>query len=133
MHCTTSQYRFVQNPKGILDSASHLSRLALSCAGAVGAAALQAKRIRGAALDVFETEPLPSSSPLWDLPNVFMSPHNAGEEAFNASCLANTTFGAGAVCKAAALLPGVGQLACNPLWTCPTASCPHTMRVRRHC
>jgi hypothetical protein len=62
----------VQNPKGILDSASDLSRLALSCAGAVGAAALQAKRIRGAALDVFETEPLPISSPLWDLPNVFM-------------------------------------------------------------
>jgi hypothetical protein len=42
-------------------------------------AALQSKRIRGAALDVFEQEPLPGSSPLWDLPNVFLSPHNAGQ------------------------------------------------------
>jgi phosphoglycerate dehydrogenase-like enzyme len=40
-------------------------------------AALQEKRIRGAGLDVFATEPLPADSPLWDLPNVFMSPHNA--------------------------------------------------------
>eukprot|EP00878_Enallax_costatus_P046953 GHUV01057287.1.p1 GENE.GHUV01057287.1~~GHUV01057287.1.p1 ORF type:complete len:340 (+),score=73.08 GHUV01057287.1:317-1336(+) len=39
--------------------------------------ALQRRRIRGAALDVFETEPLPAESPLWDLPNVFMSPHCA--------------------------------------------------------
>ena len=38
---------------------------------------MRAKRIRGAGLDVFATEPLPASSPLWDLPNVFMSPHNA--------------------------------------------------------
>eukprot|EP00879_Flechtneria_rotunda_P004882 GHRR01005156.1.p1 GENE.GHRR01005156.1~~GHRR01005156.1.p1 ORF type:complete len:377 (+),score=95.91 GHRR01005156.1:267-1397(+) len=39
--------------------------------------ALRKQRIRGAALDVFVTEPLPPDSPLWDLPNVFMSPHNA--------------------------------------------------------
>lgn len=55
------------------------------CCLCVVAAALQSKRIRGAALDVFETEPLPPSSPLWDLPNVFMSPHNAGEPA--SSCM----------------------------------------------
>lgn len=38
-------------------------------------AALQDKRISGAGLDVFETEPLPADSPLWGMPNVIISPH----------------------------------------------------------
>jgi phosphoglycerate dehydrogenase-like enzyme len=40
-------------------------------------AALEERRIRGAALDVFETEPLPPGHPLWRLPNVLLSPHCA--------------------------------------------------------
>lgn len=39
--------------------------------------ALREKRIRGAALDVFETEPLPPDHPLWSLENVLISPHGA--------------------------------------------------------
>ena len=39
--------------------------------------ALQRRAIGGAALDVFETEPLPPESPLWGLENVLLSPHSA--------------------------------------------------------
>ena len=39
--------------------------------------ALQEHRIRGAALDVFETEPLSPGHPFWALPNVLLSPHCA--------------------------------------------------------
>ncbi|HEY9075216.1 MAG TPA: D-2-hydroxyacid dehydrogenase [Anaerolineaceae bacterium] len=41
-------------------------------------AALQEKRIGGAALDVFPEEPLPPTSPLWKMPNVMITPHIAG-------------------------------------------------------
>ena len=39
--------------------------------------ALQQKRIRGAALDVFEVEPLPSGHPFYGMENVLLSPHAA--------------------------------------------------------
>ena len=40
--------------------------------------ALRTGRIAGAALDVFEQEPLPTQHPLWDAPNVLITPHVAG-------------------------------------------------------
>ncbi len=40
-------------------------------------AALQAGRVGFAALDVARTEPLAEDSPLWDMPNVLISPHSA--------------------------------------------------------
>ena len=40
-------------------------------------AALQRSKLGGAALDVFEEEPLPGDSPLWDMANVLICPHSA--------------------------------------------------------
>ena len=41
------------------------------------AAALREKKIGGAALDVFPKEPLAADSPLWDVPNLLITPHTA--------------------------------------------------------
>jgi len=72
---------------GLLDRAT-IERLPPSCifvnvgrGGVVDEAALvdalRERRIAGAVLDVFATEPLPPDSPLWTLPNVLVSPHGA--------------------------------------------------------
>ncbi|MES1039998.1 D-2-hydroxyacid dehydrogenase [Peribacillus simplex] len=44
--------------------------------------ALMDKEIAGAGLDVFETEPLPENSQLWELDNVIITPHTSGNTEF---------------------------------------------------
>jgi phosphoglycerate dehydrogenase-like enzyme len=44
--------------------------------------ALESGRLAGAALDVAEIEPLPEDSPLWEMPNVFITPHTAADSPY---------------------------------------------------
>lgn len=65
---------------GLLPAAALV--IAVSRGGIVDEAALveglRAGRLGGAGLDVFATEPLPADSPLWDVPNLLVSPHCSG-------------------------------------------------------
>lgn len=54
----------------------NVSRGALVDENALARALLE-RKIRAAALDVFQTEPLPADSPLWQLENLFITPHTA--------------------------------------------------------
>jgi phosphoglycerate dehydrogenase-like enzyme len=47
--------------------------------------ALQTGRLKAAALDVFEAEPLPADSPLWDIDNLLITPHAAGGSQYEAA------------------------------------------------
>ena len=75
----------LESTRGLLD-ADRISRIKpgavlvdVSRGGVVDQAALAAAlaqgQLRGAALDVFEVEPLPTESPLWELDNVIITPH----------------------------------------------------------
>ncbi len=44
------------------------------------AGALRAGRLAGAVLDVFSPEPLPGDSPLWDVPNLVITPHTSSDD-----------------------------------------------------
>ena len=50
-------------------------------------AALRAGQFRAAAVDVTAVEPLPADSPLWDCPNLLLTPHVAGGRPINAAAL----------------------------------------------
>ncbi|WP_434967885.1 D-2-hydroxyacid dehydrogenase [Peribacillus simplex] len=54
--------------------------------------ALMDKEIAGAGLDVFETEPLPENSPLWELDNVIITPHTSGNTEFHDQRLIHDIF-----------------------------------------
>lgn len=69
----------------LLPSSSHIINIArgeIICEPAL-ISALKNKKIAGAYLDVFASEPLDVGSPLWDLENVIITPHSAGHSAGN--------------------------------------------------
>ncbi|MDC7121165.1 phosphoglycerate dehydrogenase [Cellulomonas fimi] len=56
--------------------------------------AVRSGRLAGAALDVFDEEPLPATSPLWDEPRILVSPHAAGGRPVGAAALVAENYAA---------------------------------------
>jgi D-3-phosphoglycerate dehydrogenase len=52
-------------------------------------AALRSGDLAGAVMDVTEPEPLPPSSPLWEMPNVIITPHVGGQAAWRIDAMTN--------------------------------------------
>lgn len=78
----TSKTRGMLGPKEIAQLPRHAVVIVISRGGIIDESALdlalREDRIRGAALDVFATEPLPESSNLWSAPNLLITPHISG-------------------------------------------------------
>lgn len=79
---TPNTYRLIGHEElGLMKSTAYIC--VVSRGGVVNEEALanvlQEGRLAGAAIDVAETEPLPASSPLWDAPNLIITPHCAGK------------------------------------------------------
>lgn len=74
LHCVNAEVLSAMKPSSVL---INIARGPLVDEAAL-IDALRSQQIAGAALDVFETEPLPADSPLWALENVIISPHTAG-------------------------------------------------------
>ena len=66
----------------VLDALGHGYLISLGRGSVVDevilAEALRTRRLRGAGLDVYATEPLPEDSPLWDIPTAVLTPHIGG-------------------------------------------------------
>ena len=77
---TTQTFKFV-GPEEIDAMRSNCVFISIGRGTAVDevalASALRSNRIRGAGLDVFQEEPLPTESPLWALDNALITAHNA--------------------------------------------------------
>ncbi len=78
----TAETRGMISAKMIARLPAHAALIDVSRGGIVDHAALgealRSGKLRAAALDVFEQEPLPKSSPLWDCPRLIVTPHVAG-------------------------------------------------------
>ncbi len=71
-------YLLVMSRGGIVDEAALI-------------AALKEGRLAGAGLDVMETEPLPPDDPLWDAPNIILTPHSSGASEQTTGAVASIT------------------------------------------